>query len=148
VATIAIVVSILALALSVTNFVVTLVLTIRRDTGAIRPVLVFTYKSEGWHIENIGNGPALDLVFHRLSEESVTQNVRLPTLAKGSTFCLHFARHDSKQIFVATYRDADGRPYTSRSQHDVSTSTKGFDVQRPLDSESLDRWWKLKDSDE
>ncbi len=146
-ATIATVVSILALALSVTNVIVILVLTIRRNTGAIRPVLVFTYKSEGWHIENIGNGPALDLIFHRQSGETVTQNVRLPTLAKGAAFCLHFAEHDSKQIFVATYRDADGRPYTSRSQHDVSTSMKGFDVQRPLDSESLDRWWKLKDID-
>ena len=142
------VVSILALVLSVTNFVVTLVLTIKRDIGAIRPVLVFTYKSEGWHVENIGNGPALDVVFHRLSGELVTQNVRLPTLAKGAEFCLHFAKHDSKQIFVTTYCDADGRPYTSRSQHDVSSSMKGFDVQRAFDSETLDRWWKLKDSDE
>lgn len=146
--TFSMVLSVIAIALSFTNFIVTLVLTIKRDIGAIRPVLVFTYKTEiGWHIENIGNGPALDIVFHRLNQESVTQNVRLPTLAKGSEFFLHFARHDSKQIFVATYRDADSRPYTSRSQHDVSTQTKGLAVQRPSDPESLDRWWQLKDSD-
>lgn len=147
-ATIATVVSILAFTLAVVNFVVTLVLTRRRDIGAIRPVLVFTYKNEGWHIENIGNGPALDLIFHRLSGELITQKVRLPALASGTTFYLHFARHDSKQTFVATYLDADGRRYTSRSQHDVSTSMKGFDVDRPLNSESLDRWWMLKDSNE
>jgi hypothetical protein len=142
------VLSIAALALSVTNFIVTLMLTIKRDIGAIRPVLVFTYKSGiGWHIENIGNGPALDIVFHRLYRESVTQNVRLPTLARGTEFFLHFAKHDSKQIFVATYRDADSRSYTSRSHHDVSTQTKGFAVQRPGDPESLERWWQLKDSD-
>ncbi|MBA2782107.1 MAG: hypothetical protein H0T74_04180 [Rubrobacteraceae bacterium] len=141
----AIVVSILALVLSVINFVVTLILTIRRDVGTIRPVLVFTYKAEGWHVENLGNGPALDVIFHRLAGESVTQNVRLPALTKGAEFCVHFARHDAKQIFVTTYRDADGRPYSSRSQHDLSTSTKGFEVQRVFDSESLDRWWELKD---
>ena len=52
------VVATLALVLSVINFVVTLVLTIRRDVAAIRPVLVFTYRGEGWHVENLGNGPA------------------------------------------------------------------------------------------
>jgi hypothetical protein len=50
------VVAILALVLSV-NFVVTLMLTIRRDVASIRPVLVFTYRAEGWHVENLGNGP-------------------------------------------------------------------------------------------
>jgi hypothetical protein len=146
--TLSTVLSVIALALSDTSFIVTLVLTIKRDIGAIRPVLVFTYRSGvGWHIENIGNGPALDVVFHRLYRESVTQSVRLPTLAKGSEFVLHFAKHDSKQIFVATYRDADRRPYTSRSQHDVSTQTTGLAIQRPADPESLERWWELKDSD-
>ena len=96
-------ISIVAVALSLVTFVVTLVLTLRRDVGAIRPVLVFTYRAEGWHLENLGNGPALDLIFHRQSGQSVTQSVRLPALAKGAAFCLHFARHDSKQIFVATY---------------------------------------------
>lgn len=140
-------VSVVALVLSLINFIVTLALTRRRDINAIRPVLVFTYRSEGgWHVENLGNGPALDLIFHRLSGESITQNVRLPALGKGTDFGLKFARHDSKQIFVATYRDADGRPYSSRSRHDVSTSTEGFEVQRVLDSEALPRWWELPDS--
>ena len=142
------VVGIVALVLSVINFVVTLVLTMRRDITAMRPVLVFTYRAEGWHVENLGNGPALDLMFHRLSGESVTQNVRLPALGKGAAFCLHFARHDSKQIFVTTYRDTDGRPYSSRSRHDLSTSRKGFEIQRNVEPESVQRWWELPDSDE
>jgi len=141
------VVATLALVLSVINFVVTLLLTVRRDVSAIRPMLVFTYRAEGWHIENLGNGPALDLMFHRLLGESVTQNVRLPALGKGATFCLHFARHDSRQIFIATYRDADGRPYSSRSRRDLSTTQKGFEVPRLVDPESVQRWWELPDSD-
>jgi hypothetical protein len=141
------VISVVALALALINFVVTLALTLRRDVGAIRPVLVFTYRREGWHIENLGNGPALDLMFHRQSGEAVTQSVRLPALAKGASFCLHFARHDSTQIFVATYRDADGRPYSSQSRHDLSTSMKGFQVDRP-DAKGLVRWWQLPDSDQ
>jgi hypothetical protein len=79
----------------------------------------------------LGNGPALDLIFHRRTGEAITQSVRLPALAKGTSLCLHFARHDSKQIFIATYRDAEGRPYSSQSRHDLSTSTTGFQVDRP-----------------
>ena len=142
------VVSVIALVLSLVNFVVTLVLTLRRDDGAIRPVHVFTYRREGWQVENLGNGPALDLVFHRLLGESVTQNVRLPALGTGAAFPLHFARHDNRQVFVATYRDADGRKYSSRSRHDLSTSRTGFEVERVPEAGSLLKWWELPDSDE
>src|SRR5689334_9166831 len=122
--------------ISIAAFVVaalTLVLTVRRDVNAIRPILVFTYRNDGWYVENVGNGPAMDLVFHRLRNGTVTQNVRLPTLATGSQFCLHFARHDSEQIFLATYRDTRGKRYSSRSQSDLSTTTKGFQIQRSSD---------------
>jgi hypothetical protein len=135
-----------ALGLSIINFIVTLLLTLRRDVGAIRPVLVFTYRKEGWHVENTGNGPALDVIFHRLKGHSVTQNVRLPALRKGAEMPLHFARHDAKQLFVVTYRDADGRPYTTRSQHAVSTASRRFSVDRPNNAEAIERWWQLKDS--
>lgn len=141
-------ISIVALVLTATNFLVTYILTRKRDAGAIRPVMVFTYQDDGWHIENVGNGPALDVIFHRLSGGSITQTVRLPAVSKGGKLCLHFARHDSKQVFAATYRDSDSRPYTSQSQHDVSTVTKGFSIPRPIDVESLDRWWELPDSGE
>jgi hypothetical protein len=142
------VLTVISIVLSITSFVVTLILTIKRDKDAIRPVLVFTYRTGlGWHIENIGNGPALDVVFHRMYAGVLTQNVRLPTMAKSSEFLLHFAKHDSKQIYIATYRDAESRPYTSRSQHDVSTQSKGFTVQRPTDPEQLQRWWELSESD-
>lgn len=140
-------VSVIALVLGIANFLVTLRLTMRRDIGAIRPVLVFIYKTEGWHIENIGNGPALDVIFHWLSGATNLQNVRLPILAKSSNVLLHFARHAAKQVFAVTYRDADGRPYTTRSQHDVSITTAGFGVTRPGNIEMITRWWQLADSD-
>ena len=144
----AVAVSIVAIFFTFVNFAVTAFLTIRRDITAIRPVLAFTYMSEGWHIENLGNGPALDVVFHRLKGGAATQNVRLPPLAKGATFCLHFARRDSKQTFAATYRDANNRKYFSRSQHDLSTSGKGFGkIERAFDLETLPRWWRLPDSE-
>ncbi len=43
--TLATVLSVAAFALSVTSFIVTLVFTIKRDIGPIRPALVFTYRS-------------------------------------------------------------------------------------------------------
>src|SRR5690242_15190441 len=115
--------------ISIAAFVVaalTLVLTVRREVNAIRPILVFTYRNDGWYVENVGNGPAMDLVFHRLRNGTVTQNVRLPTLATGSQFCLHFARHDSEQIFLATYRDTRG--------NDIVLGLRAIFLRQPKDS--------------
>jgi hypothetical protein len=146
---------VVAFVMSLVNFAVTLRLTKRRDVVAIRPMLVFTYREEGWHIENVGNGPALDVIFTRLGRETGAPSVihvRLPTLAKGACSLLKFARYDESLIFVATYTDIDGRRYTSRSQHDVSSIAEGWapkrdGVSRPSDPKTVTRWWKLPDSE-
>jgi hypothetical protein len=118
----------------------------RRDVLGIRPVLVFEYQESGWRVHNIGSGPAMDIIFTRLSGIEVHDNVRLPALAKDADFRLHFARHDNVHRFAATYRDLEGRPYTSQSAKDVSVAGKGFLVPRPAEA-NLIQWWRLPESD-
>jgi hypothetical protein len=117
----------------------------RRDVFGIRPVLVFEYRDTGWVVHNVGNGPAMDIVFTRLSSGNVHDHVRLPALAKDATFPLHFCRHDNVHRFAATYRDIDGRPYSSESTNDVSVASRGFRVDRP--TQPVVQWWKLPESD-
>jgi hypothetical protein len=117
-----------------------------RDILAMRPVLVFEYQEAGWNVHNIGGGPALDVVFTRFNGNTVHDNVRLPALAKDGSFAILFASHDNVHEFAATYRDIEGRPYTSRSARDVSVTSRGFKVPRSRE-EGLVPWWSLRDSD-
>jgi hypothetical protein len=142
----AIVISALALGLSAASFFVTLLLTLRRDALGIMPVLAFTYREAGWFIENVGNGPALDVVFRRVDSTHHVQHVRLPTIAKGESVRLHFARHDAKCEFAAVYADALGRKYSSRSLADVSSVLRGAVFDCPTVPQDLPRWWQLPES--
>jgi hypothetical protein len=141
--------SIAALAVSLVSFVVTLFLTIRRDAVALRPMLIFTYRATGWHVDNVGNGPALDVIFTRRRGKDISTDthVRLPALPKGAEFLLHFARRDNENRFIATYTDSDGRPFTSGSRHDVSKISKGWKAVKRPDAAAVERWWRLDDSD-
>lgn len=143
--------SIVAFVISVLGFATTLALTARRDIIALKPMLVFTYRDDGWHIENVGNGPALDVIFTRRADMNGSLNddehTRLPALAKGALFLLRFARHENPHIFLTTYTDADGRKYTSKSEHDVSRIKAGWNgMVRPADPGTLKRWWERPDS--
>ena len=140
-------VSIFALVLAAISFCVTLVHTRRTDRDNRRPVLVFTYHREGWHIVNVGYGPALDVLFHRLvTAPGIQDNIRLPALSSDDKLKLKMCLHLPKQRFAATYRDMDGNEYSTRSQHDVSRTKRGFDgIVRLNEGEQIDsirRWWQ------
>ena len=141
------VIATIALVVSLISFIVTVILTRVRDKVALKPMLVFLYKNEGgWHIENVGNGPAFDVIFTRVDDHSAAKHVRLPTIAKGGILRIHFASEDNSIVFLATYRDIDERKYTSKSEHDVSKITKGWrgGLRPKVDAGELDRWWHLQ----
>ena len=139
------VIAIFALIMSVVALVVNYLSTHRRDVLGIRPVLVFEYKESGWTVHNVGTGPAMDIVFTRLSGKTVHEHVRLPALAKDATFPLHFCRSDNIHRFAGTYRDIENRRYSSESANDVSVVTRGFQVDRP--TQPPVPWWKLPKRD-
>jgi hypothetical protein len=135
-----------ALLLSITSLVITYFSGRQRDIREIRPILVFEYRKEGWHVHNIGSGPAMDVVFTRFEKENVHSHTRLPSLTKDAVFPLHFCKHDNAHRFVATYQDFEGRLYSSESVHDVSRTIAGHLVERP--SKPVEQWWKLPERDQ
>jgi hypothetical protein len=139
-------VPIVALIVSLAAVLVNYVGAQHRDVQAIRPVLVFEYQASGWTIHNVGAGPAMDVIFSRLRGSEVHEHVRLPALAKDAQFPLHFAKQDNIHRFAVTYRDLDGRPYTSQSERDVSIAVSGFVAPRPVDSDVVP-WWRLPERD-
>lgn len=134
-----------ALIISVVALLVNYLSAHRRHVLGIRPVLAFEYQEGGWTVHNVGNGPAMDVVFTRLRGNDVHEHVRLPALARGAAFPLHFCRHDNHHRFGATYRDFEGRAYTSQSAEDRSVTSRGFRVQRP--TPPVIQWWKLPERD-
>src|SRR4030095_12695233 len=112
-------ISIIALVVSVVALSINYFTSRSRDVATFVPVCVFEYhRDAGWHIHNVGSGPALDVIFARSNQKAVHDDTRLPAIAKDKEFLLHFAKRDNLHTFSATYRDVEGRPYTSRSSED------------------------------
>ena len=80
-------------------------------TRNLRPVLVFVYDKQGWFVNNVGTGPALDVFVAQKGreEESWRSFVRLPPISKDGQIRLR-----SGPIFFAViYTDAEGVRYST-----------------------------------
>jgi hypothetical protein len=80
-------------------------------TRSLRPVLVFVCDKQGWFVNNVGTGPALDVLVARKGreEESWRSFVRLPPISKDGQI-----RLGSGSSFLAvTYTDAEGVHYST-----------------------------------
>src|SRR5262249_28322857 len=82
-------------------------------TRSLRPVLVFVCKvrDKEWLIQNVGTGPALDvLVAEKTHEEQPwTRFKRLPPLSKDGEINLESA----PSFFAVTYTDAENNAYST-----------------------------------
>jgi hypothetical protein len=116
----ALVVSFLALLVTIINFRKSMI-------SGRRPVLVFEYTGGGgWHIRNIGTGPAMNVVVAQKRTDLGWFNpVRVPPLAKDGTFVLHWCLHTNDTGLGATYEDTEGVTYTSICGNDLSTTRSG-----------------------
>ena len=93
---------------------------------AIRPILMIVYKKDGWYLENKGRGPALDIIVaqkHVVGRESGSwfNPVRVPTLGPKEEQHLAWLGHENDTGLGASYRDEDGRPFTSVTGNDLTT---------------------------
>jgi hypothetical protein len=91
------------------------------------PVLVFTRRSSTeWQLENVGNGPALNVLFR---EKDFGDNWRkdvtrlYPVAAKTAPIPL--PRLESAKELVATYEDTYSSQYTSVCNEDRTTVVRG-----------------------
>lgn len=117
------IISIIALIVAVVSFVLPFLHTWRSHKAEIRPILVFLYDTEkGWHIRNVGGGPALNvLVVRRQSPEGWRSPVRIPPVSNGDVFQLKWMKHTNTDQLGASYDDFEGRAYSSICRKDLTT---------------------------
>ena len=82
----------------------------------VKPALVFVYSESGWEIQNIGAGPALNIIFAK-SDPRVPhvwkEPVRIPPLKKDGTYLIHWDPRNNSERFGAQYEDMWSRKYTT-----------------------------------
>jgi hypothetical protein len=85
----------------------------RAVTRSIRPVLVFVceVRDEVWRVQNVGTGPALDVVVAEKDREEQpwARFMRVPPLPKDGEVRLRSA----PRFFAVTYHDAENNAYSN-----------------------------------
>lgn len=99
------------------------------NVSSKRPVLVFVYEHErGWILQNIGNGPALNIVVSRKAVKADGRwfnFVRIPPLSSRAEFPLRYLNHDNDNGLGVTYVDMDNRAYSSTCGNDLTVQSRG-----------------------
>jgi len=112
---VATVIAVVSVAIAATSFLVNFWIARGAAVRARRPVLVFVDDPENdcWLLQNVGNGPALNvLVAQRQSGQWFNPVVARP-LAKDSTMPLTWLGRVNTTGLGATYSDFEDRRYTS-----------------------------------
>ena len=114
----------------------------------VKPALVFVYAPEhGWQIQNIGAGPALNIVIASLNPaekiEKWKHPVRIPPLKKDGTFGIHWNPHAGSIRFGAMYEDMWKRKYTTICQRDLNTIRRGWRL-GGWSEEEITAEWRLR----
>jgi len=91
-----------------------------RRTSVI-PVLVFTRRSSTeWQIENVGNGPALNVLSREKDFGGKWKEEIIPLYPIAAKTTINLPWFKSAETLVATYADIHGRSYTATCEKDLS----------------------------
>lgn len=140
---VALLVSIVSVAIAFTSFAVNFALNQRAAVRARKPVLVFVDDPDArsWVLRNVGNGPALNVVVAQRQDEHGWFNpVRVPPLGREAHFRLHWLGRWSAGGLGATYTDFEDRRYTSTLGGEISCTYDGDHLPRWRDEE-IKRYW-------
>lgn len=109
----------------------------------VLPTLVFVYDSEkGWSINNVGNGPALNVVVaHQVHGENRWKDpTRLYPIPENDSVHVEWVGHNPDKLMIA-YTDVHNRPYTSLTDEDLTT-INDENVPRPWSETDIRRIWE------
>lgn len=122
------IVAILALVISLFSFLFAFWKGRYDQITTVRPALVFVYDAEGWVIQNVGTGPALNILVAKKElgkggrPARWIDPVRIPPLKRDGSFALHNNTHG----LGATYEDMWSRPYTTTCGRDLNRIRRGL----------------------
>ncbi len=109
----------------------------------VLPTLVFVYDSEkGWSINNVGNGPALNVVVaHQAHGENKWKDpTRLYPISENDSVHVKWVGHNPDKLMIA-YTDVHNRPYTSLTDEDLTT-INDKNLSRPWNETDIRRIWE------
>lgn len=114
----------------------------------VKPAIVVSYSTEsGWHLKNIGNGPALNVVVAQRHESGDWFcPVRVPPLGQDDQLHLAWMEHTNVRWIGATYTDIDGRNYSSECSDDL-TRIRAGSVFPLWPEEQVGKAWQQKPCD-
>ena len=140
----AIFISAFSVTIAALSLVVNFLLNHRAAVRARKPVLVFVDEPETgcWTLQNIGNGPALNVLVAQRAQGQWFNPVRVKPLGKDAAFPLQWLGRVNNTGLGATYTDFEGRPYTSTLGADVSRAYDGAQLPEWSDRE-IARYWEL-----
>lgn len=148
-ATLSAVISTLAFAVSVFVFIDNRRRAVETARLQRRPALVFAWNPEEqyWELNNIGNGPALDVVVLQGAGDSWTLPLRMPELAVGGDAVIPrrwLEQRFSDPALAARYRSVTGEPYMTETRSDVSTMSEGWE-RLPMDVwDNIEPHWRYR----
>jgi hypothetical protein len=138
-------ISVVAVLVSLTALAISFFASRRTAIAGSRPVLVFEYDaSSGWHVRNIGNGAALDVVVaQKIIEGDWIAPVRIPPLRKYGEFILSWCLHVNDKGLGARYLDVEQRQYWSHCADDLTRTGRGNIFPR-WPRETIKRHWNVR----
>jgi hypothetical protein len=141
--TAATVISLISLAIAGTSFVVNYVITQRATVRARKPVLLFVDDPDRqcWVLENVGNGPALNVLVAQRQGGRWFNPVFAPPLGKDSAFPLTWLGRVNVTGLGAAYTDFEDRSYTSTLGGERSRTYEGSLLPDWSDHE-IRRYWQ------
>ena len=131
--TAATVIAVISVAIAAASFVANYLIAQRAGVRARKPVLVFVDdpERECWVLQNVGNGPALNVLVAQRQGGQWFNPVLAPPLGKDSAFPLTWLGRADVTGLGATYSDFEDRRYTS---------TLGGERSRTYEQNRLPAW--------
>ena len=142
------VIAIVSVLIAAVSFVVNYWISHRAAVRAAKPVLVFVDDPERncWVLQNVGNGPALNVLVAQRHSGRWFNPVLVPPLGTESTFPLEWLGRINTAGLGATYSDFEDRRYTSTLGGDRSRTYNGSRLPDWADEETR-RYWQLRPHD-
>jgi hypothetical protein len=142
---VATVIAIVSLTIAATSFVVNYWVGHRAAIRARKPVLVFVDdpKRGSWVLQNVGNGPALNVLVAQREFDYWINPVLTPPLAKDAVFALEWLGRVNTTGLGATYSDFEDRRYTSTLGGERSRAYEHNRLPDWKDGE-VRRYWELR----
>lgn len=121
------IISILALVMAFVSTIASIYFSYINLQTSVLPTLVLVYGEDSrWEIQNVGNGPALNITVAHQSHDSDSWEAptRLYPLPKNGVVLIPWVGHNPDKIGV-TYIDVHNNEYTSITDEDLTRVHKG-----------------------